>query len=196
MGLKMPLYDRTSEGNCAFLGLRMCQNRLAVPVLSYVLETGGFAQVIELGTQLGGLSVLLGLQCKLLGAQMHTIDREDRTLYPELLNDFGVTCHRLDLFSAEGNALVEGLVKQAGRTLLLCDNGDKAREFALFAPCLKSGDVIGAHDYHPDGDYDAKRWAWHELHDSEVAAVCDRENLLPYLAEDAIQAAWLLRVKG
>ena len=195
MPLAIPLYDRTSEGNCAFLGLRMCQNRLAVPVLSYVLETGGFVRMVELGTQLGGLSVLLGLQCRLLGVQMHTFDREDSSPYGEWLDRFDVERHLVDIFSPAGEAQVRELVEAPGRTLLLCDNGDKAREFRTFAPCLKAGDVIGAHDYHPDGDYDERRWAWREIGEQDVRETCEAYGLLPYLQEAATEAAWLLRVR-
>src|SRR5580698_8390081 len=79
--VEMPLYERTSDGNCRVLGLRMCQNRLAVAVLSYVIETGGFKQVIELGTQLGGLSALLGLQCRMVRARFDTFDKEAASPY-------------------------------------------------------------------------------------------------------------------
>ena len=196
MDIHFPLYDRTPNGNCGFLGLRMCQNRIAVAVLSYLLETGGFTQVIELGTQLGGLTVLLGLQCRMLGIRLDSFDLEAISPYAALLEQFGVQYRIGDIFSEVGSAAVRELIASPGRVLLLCDNGDKAREFRTFAPALKPGDVIGAHDYHPDGGYDARRWAWQEIGDADVQETCEQCHLEPYLAEACVEAAWLMKVRA
>jgi hypothetical protein len=193
--MEMPLYERTSDGNCGVLGFRMCQNRLAVSVLSYLIETGGFRQVIELGTQLGGLSALLGLQCRMVGARFDTFDKEAASPYSGWFALFGVNYRILDVFSPTGTAAVRELIQAPGRVLLLCDNGDKKEEFARFAPYLKAGDVIGAHDYHPDGDYQERRWGWHEITDAAVEETCRTQGLVPYHQEDCTEAAWLMRIK-
>src|SRR5579871_373769 len=194
--MEFPLYDRTPGGNCGFLGFRMCQNRIAVAVLSYLLETGGFAQVIELGTQLGGLTVLLGLQCHMQGIRLDSFDLEAASPYQEWFERFGVHYHIGDIFRPEGVATIQVLIQAPGRALVLCDNGNKAREFATFAPFLKSGDVIGAHDYHPDGDYDPRRWAWHEIRDTDLQEVCEQHHLEPFLPEAATEAAWVMKIKA
>jgi hypothetical protein len=59
----------------------------------------------------------------------------------------------------EGRKIIEELIVESGTTILCCDNGDKPREFATFAPVLKPGDLIAVHDWNlevreEDVDYD------------------------------------------
>ena len=194
--MDIPLYDRTPNGNCGFLGFRMCQNRIAVAVLSYIIETGGFAQIIELGTQLGGLTVLLGLQCRMLDIRLDSFDLEAISPYANLLEEFGVHYRICDIFSEAGVSAIRELIQVPGRVLLLCDNGDKVREFHTFARYLKPGNVIGAHDYHPDGEYDVRRWAWQEIGDAVVQETCVQYNLEPFLPEACLEAAWLMKMRA
>jgi len=44
-------------------------------------------------------------------------------------------------------------IENGGRTILLCDNGDKVAEMRRFAPHMKLGDVLMCHDY-------AKSYKW------------------------------------
>ena len=193
--LDIPLFDRTSNGNCGFLGFRMCQNRLAVAVLSYIIEQGKFARVIELGTQLGGLTALLGLQCRMQDVEMYTFDVQATSPYVEWLHLFGVHYQLGNIFSGEGVTAIRSLIEAPGRVLLLCDNGDKIRELHTFAPFLKTDDLIGAHDYQPDADCDEKRWGWHEVRDADVKSICEEHHLASYLPAACAEAAWLMRIK-
>jgi len=193
--MEFPLYDLTSNGNCGFLGFRMCQNRLAVAIFSHLLETEGFGQVIELGTQLGGFSALLGLQCQMMGARFDTFDIQRDTLYPEWFLRFGIYYHIVDILSDAGTTLIRELIQTEKRVLLLCDNGSKVEEFRRFAPFLKSGDVIGAHDYHPDGVDNSRNWAWNEIGDRAVEPICQELGLVPFHQADFTESAWLMRVK-
>lgn len=42
---------------------------------------------------------------------------------------------------------VKDFIQREGKTIVLCDGGDKIREFDTLSPYLKSGDVICTHDY-------------------------------------------------
>ena len=72
-----------------------------------------------------------------------------------------MTAYRLDIFSPQGETLIRELI---ARPLLLCDGGDKRREFSMFASTLKDGDVIGAHDCRNDMPY----WRWKEISEDDV----------------------------
>jgi hypothetical protein len=71
-------------------------------------------------------------------------------------------------------------------------SGDKRREFSTFAPLLKSGDIIGAHDLYVGADY----WAWSEITEADVADVCERHELVRLMQEEFAPAGWLMRRKA
>lgn len=52
-----------------------------------------------------------------------------------------------DIFSVEGSTLVAKALKAGGRTLLICDNGNKPKEVRQFGPLLREGDVLAVHDF-------------------------------------------------
>jgi cephalosporin hydroxylase len=45
------------------------------------------------------------------------------------------------------NFLVEGFMRTSKKIFLWLDNGNKLQEFNLYSPLLKSGDMIGIHDW-------------------------------------------------
>lgn len=192
--VKIPLFETYAEGyNSATLGFRMSQNRIAPLAFSYLIEHGNFARVVELGTHTGGLTALLGVHCKNVKAELHTFDWDHRALlYADWFNLLGVTAHLLDIFSPDGETLIRELIASQGRTLLLCDGGDKRREFSLFASSLKDGDVIGAHDCRNDLPY----WSWQEISEANVREACVQNHLVP--VEHAglfTEAAWIMKTK-
>ena len=79
---------------------------------------------------------------------------------------------------------------------MLCDGGDKRREFKTFHKYLKKNDIIMAHDYAPNSEvfkdeYLNKIWNWHEFQDD----FAEYENLEPYLQEIFKNYAWCIRIK-
>ena len=79
--------------------------------------------------------------------------------------------------------------------LLLCDNGEKIKEFRAFAKYLKKGDVIMAHDYCKDGNYfndhiRGVHWNFCEIGDGHVQDICDKYNLVPFMQEMFINVVW------
>jgi len=189
----IPLFERYSNYNSAPLGFRMSQNRLAPLALSYLIEHGNFALVVELETHTGGLTALLGVHCKNVGAELHTFDWDHRALlYADWFKLLGVTAYQLDIFSPHGETLIRELIASPVRTLLLCDGGDKRREFSMFARTLKDGDVIGAHDCRNDLPY----WSWKEISEDDVRETCAQEHLVPVEHADLFtEAAWIMKTK-
>lgn len=108
--------------------------------------------VIELGSGGHGLSIIFALHAVTRGFELIMFDRKrydslDWPL-PRLLR-LEECSHVVDLFSVHGRERVLRLLDTAGLhpILLFCDNGDKPREFATFAPRLQTGDCIGVHDW-------------------------------------------------
>ena len=104
--------------------------------------------VLEIGAQYGGLSCLLasysrhvsmiyiGIDC--------TIEQVHRAVWAE---DREYLLER-DAWDAATVDEVRGWMNAAPPPcLIICDGGDKARDLHTYAPLLRDGDVIMAHDY-------------------------------------------------
>lgn len=153
-----------------------------------------FERIIEIGTAAGGLAWWFWHNHKI---PMTTYDIAVRQLHGDL-HKAGVDVVHGDVFSPLHRADIEKLISEPGKTLLLCDGGNKIAEFNYFSSFLKSGDVIMAHDYSADeGTYNNRtkqKWFWWEIRWSDVAAVCKALSLFcpDKSSEDAL---WLCMQK-
>jgi hypothetical protein len=157
-------------------------------------------RVLEIGTADGGLTLLLrDLLDELVGADvpLWTVDHSGverpHLAHPSLhqltADTFAIRHHLVDF------------IGEAGPSVVLCDGGDKAREFTTFAPALKPGDVIMAHDYSPTYAFfnymmRGQVWDWLEITDETVASVSEAHGLTPYHQDDWQQVAWVCRRKA
>lgn len=104
--------------------------------------------IIELGAGNGALSVFFGLHC--LGWTT-VVDRPDHPYPPypclteELHRRLRIRTERHDIL-CDVAAIRDLIMYTRPPVLVFCDNGDKPREFALYAPVLRSGDIIAVHD--------------------------------------------------
>ncbi len=125
------------------MGFAMNQNRMAIPAWSYAMEVLRPKTVIELGTNEGGMSVPLAICCQNFGARFITFDLGDfAAKWKWWFNALDVDFRKHDIFASIDE--ISNLIQFAGTTFVLCDNGEKIKEFKAFAPFLKKGDVIGA----------------------------------------------------
>lgn len=202
----IPLFSRVGTAAEPF-GMPMGQNRLAIPTWSYAMEVLPPARIIELGSWNGAFITMLAVHAWNLSprAKVVTYDRHsgiDERIRP-LSNFLGVEYRgRQDLFQCEKE--IADLIQQPGITYLLCDNGDKPRELMTFAPYLKPGDVIGAHDYnlaleHPDRvnlsllpEGETAYWAWSETREADGERAAAANDLEPWRQDDFDVAAWLV----
>ncbi len=95
----------------------------------------------------------------------------------------------------EVRAEIERLIAGDGPTLLLCDGGNKIREFNSFAPALKLGDVVAAHDYSPTSREFAEItrpliWGHCEITDERIAETLRDCRLEPFHMEVMREALW------
>lgn len=108
-----------------------------------------FDTIVEVGTGRGAFALWISLNKK-PDATFVTFD-----VKPHLMPDLSrATVVQSNVFDTQTFSEVTVLMQRPGRLLFLCDGGDKEKELAHFAPFLKSGDVIMAHDYaHSPEDY-------------------------------------------
>jgi hypothetical protein len=212
-----------------FFGCFCQQNPNAVLSLNRLLLAHDFDTIIELGTHSGGLSTLFALYC--LGSQMpatspdpteltagfintfhhkhpktfHTFDNilrdKNRT---DLLLRMGTNFRQLDLLENINDIeYVRSIIKTGRTVLLLCDNGNKRREFELYGSSLKPGDFIMTHDYAKDKqtfELNKANNIWHswetrwEDKDDDysfgVKDLCERYNIKPMYAEEFDPVVW------
>jgi hypothetical protein len=75
------------------------------------------------------------------------------------------------------------LISKEGKTLLICDGGNKTREFNDFAQYLKKGDIVILHDYADDEvefkEYtDYWQWPyWIETHFNDIKHTVEEQDL-------------------
>lgn len=150
-----------------------------------------FQRIIEIGTDYGGLTNLLADHAISQGIDIYTYDINPNRFVSH--ND-KIKFFNTDVFLIEDE--IAELIGSKGKTLLLCDGGNKRKEFEVFHKYLKSGDVIMAHDYAPDDKtfkekYLNKIWSWHEFKDEYA----DFKNLKPYMQDVFANFAWCIRSK-
>mgnify|MGYP001610458782 FL=1 len=103
---------------------------------------------IELGTALGGFSALLADTVSEWGGKVYTFDKvRHEGVIDELEKRFlNLKFIQSDVI-ASPNPLVIDLLKSSDSVFLYCDNGNKLREMAFYAPYLPLGGLLGCHDY-------------------------------------------------
>ena len=84
---------------------------------------------------------------------------------------------------------------------MLCDGGDKPKEFNIFGEHLTSGSYIMAHDYASDKDnfeneIRGKVWNWLEIQDSDIQETMDESNIVKSEYYDGFSSvAWVSCIK-
>lgn len=129
------------------LGFDMNQNRLAVPVWDYAFSLHPPARVIELGSYNGGFAMTLAFALLARGGSVYSFDTMEapKEEWRPIAKVLPVHFLRYDIWELAD--LIGRQIADGGTTILLCDGGDKRREFNHFAKFLKAGDVIAAHDF-------------------------------------------------
>ena len=175
---------------CAGVEVSAQQHPDAFPFFAKFMRENPLDRIIEIGTAAGGLAWWLHHNVKL---PITTYDITERPLHAKL-REVGVNVVHGDVFDPQHYEAVVKSLQAPGRVLLLCDGGDKIREFNEFAPFLKRDDVIMAHDYSADNNSylnrTANKWRWWEIRWANVAAIAAAQSLViaDASSEDAL---WL-----
>jgi hypothetical protein len=162
------------------------------------------ARVLEIGTALGGFTQYLRLVSLDLNWPffIRSYDIHEMTWYGEIKN-LGIDVRVENIFNEDYSVVdpeVISFIQGSGTTLVLCDGGDKVKEFNLLSNYIKQGDYIMAHDYvdtreNFDENYNGKIWNWHEICDENIKDACERNNLVPHNKEIFDKVVWVCRKK-
>ena len=152
-----------------------------------------YKRVIELGTGTGAFTYFLAASSQ--STQVFSFDI-DTPEHLTKIRSIGVQFIYANVFEYEQP--IASLIAGSGRTLLLCDGGDKAREVKTFAKYLKVDDVIMAHDYalSKEAFHVHHYWRSLELVYEDVRVTCEQENLQPFWPNRMLSVGWLSRIKA
>lgn len=170
------------------------------------------SQILEIGTANGGLTELIRDildELNLFDTALRTYDVNPDHIRKRLLEKIeqgsNIDFRLKNLFNYPYSEIVEveevsDYIKKPGTTIVMCDGGSKKNEFKMFAPFLKTGDIIMAHDYAPNKEYFEKHiknkiWNWHEIEDKDIEDSCNEYNLEPFLQDQLLEVVWVCRKK-
>lgn len=176
-------------------GLAAAQHPNALNSFNLLYENfSDIKRIIEIGTLNGGLSLFLCQYSSFKDIPLITYDIVKKA---ELNNycDYRIK----NCFENNGKEIID-LINLEGRTLLLCDGGNKVNEFNFFSDHLKTGDIIMAHDYWHSPEY-VKQRGWDKFWGSEIQYhqikdSCEKNNLIPILREEIEKSFWCCFIKN
>lgn len=176
--------------NSRFLGFPMSQCRYAIPAWSFLFEKEIPKNIIEIGTHLGGMTCLLAIAAKNLKSSFCMFDINDnieRELFdgPCWFKTLDIDLNLTSCFSPEGEGKICSIIKRTGLTVLLCDGGNKQKEFQTFAPVLKSGDILGVHDARG-----SEGWPWQEIDIEANREFIKEQQLEEFMQDIFLQTGW------
>lgn len=206
-------------------GCFMQQVPAALLALNKLINAYNFSTIIELGTHDAGLSTFFALYSALSKVPCRSDNPSEPVLYKnntysksptdfytydnvcrdkyatDILANMGAFVRLADILNDDVAIQdIRNNISKPGRTLVLCDNGDKIKEFHLYAPSLKSGDFIMLHDW----AYDATRaeylknnniWQSWESNWKDIEK-CANENNIQQVYQDVFDdVVWFCGIK-
>lgn len=122
-----------------------------------------FDTIIEIGTYNGGFTLYLN-DAKRSDTKLVSYDIDETLNTAKNLEAAKDIDFRIEsCFSKKAKNDIISMIGEDKRVLLLCDGGNKTLEFNTFSKYLKSGDVIGIHDFKRDEEYYkfcTNYWQW------------------------------------
>jgi predicted O-methyltransferase YrrM len=193
-----------NNGLSQIMGLAAQQHHDAFFVFYETLKIIRPSNILEIGTALGGFTEFLCLACKELkiDCKILSYDISDRPWYTDIEKQ-GATIKVENIFSNDYTEIEQepiDFIKRDGITLVLCDGGNKIKEFNILSDYLKENDIIMAHDYAFNIEYfnsniKNKRWNWQEIQYSDIQESCKRNNLVSFMKDKFDPIVWCCFVK-
>lgn len=150
-------------------GVSMQQHPDALPVLteffSVVHAEEPIKRIIEIGSGHGGLTTLLAVQALELCADVFSIDILEPK-HRKVMEALGVKIVVGDFWKEARS--IGSLIEHDGRSIVMCDGGDKKHEVVELHSHLKPTDLILAHDYAMTSDCQFSVWPHREILDSHL----------------------------
>ena len=159
-------------------------------------------RIVELGTHTGGFTVCLRKMAAPKTLQEYiTLDVADYREYKADFEELNIDFRQGDTFNESVLRVLASEVAKPGRTVVLCDNGNKVLEFNLFATYLKPGDFIFAHDYAHSREYfethiKNKIRNWLEIEYQDIEAAAKQNGLYPFMQPEFQKVVWACFMKA
>lgn len=201
--IKQPTYKHPQSGN-----IRLQQNEFFLDNLENIILSINPHRIIEIGTARGGTTLAISdilNKNNLYDVKIKTFDIKTKS-HLQNLSTTNIEFYIGNIFVYRDESLlhpteITNFLSQNKTNLILCDGGNKIKEFNTLCKYLKTGDVIMAHDYAPnkevfESEYKGKIWNWMEVTDSDIEKSVKKHNL-EYYNMDLIQpSAWVSFIKG
>lgn len=114
-----------------------------------LIQSIGARFILEIGVEHGGATAMLSSYCFYSGAVYRGIDISLASLAPAVRDLDGDTLIERDAWAdTTVDEVRRWLANHVGPALIFVDGGDKPKELRLYAPLIRPGDMIVAHDYH------------------------------------------------
>ena len=190
-----------------YKNIKLQQNEYFYNNLSRIIKEIKPKRIIEIGTSFGGTTFLISNTLKELGLNdtlIKSFDIRKSKHYDDIQNDNIEYCLE-HIFDYKNEILtkpeyITDFLSKDGVNLILCDGGNKIKEFKLLSGFLKKGDIIMAHDYAPnkeifEKDYKDKIWNHMEITDKDIEKSVEKYNLKPYRMDIIKETAWVAKIK-
>jgi tRNA A58 N-methylase Trm61 len=196
-------------GFTSYKGIMLQQHEdYQIPFIK-LLETTKPKRILEIGTGAGGLTLFLRDTLNELGLKETYIKSYDvnNTTFDSNVHDLtNLELSKENLFGGgnefvlERKDLVEPYIQSEGLTIVLCDGGNKIKEFNQISQLLKQGDIIMAHDYCENNEmflseYKDKIWNWCEIQEKDIENACVSEGLENFMKNDFNKIVWVCKIK-
>jgi hypothetical protein len=183
-----PNWDHWNGGGL-YRGIPTMQNKQFIPAFTELFSRTNITRILEVGTADGGLIHAI---TDVSDVEVVTYDvRMPR--HVDKLADKNINIVIKDIFTDLDFA--KRYIQLKGQTLVLCDGGDKPREFHVLSSYLKEGDIIMAHDYCRDpamwdGGFKQTVWPNAEITYGHIEHAVKKNNLQGFMTDEFQSAAW------
>jgi tRNA A58 N-methylase Trm61 len=196
-------------GFTSYKGIMLQQHEDYQIPFTKLLETTKPKRILEIGTGAGGLTLFLRDTLNELGLKETYIKSYDvnNTTFDSNVHDLtNLELSKENLFGGgnefvlERKDLIEPYIQSEGLTIVLCDGGNKIKEFNQISQLLKQGDIIMAHDYCENNEmflseYKDKIWNWCEIQEKDIENACVSEGLENFMKNDFNKIVWVCKIK-
>lgn len=151
-----------------------------------------FKTIIEIGFDRGAFSLWLYKNKK----NTTKLVSYDISFGGKEVDNSSIDFRQGDCFNNDIVEEIRLLINSKGKTLVLCDGGNKEGEFNLYSQYLKTGDVIMLHDYaHSAEDYESVKYntGWKTAAESRFSNIQNSiqiNNLIPYHYDTFKNVLW------
>jgi hypothetical protein len=180
-------------------GIVAAQLPQTLEVFSKIIKN--FDLIIEIGANRGGFSLWLYNNKK---NECEFLTYEISPSWIQIPKDHKIhkNIRYQNCFSTECINYIKLLINSKGKTLFLCDGGNKIQEFNIYSEFLKSGDVIMLHDY-ADSPNESENWeklkvkyniiGGFNTHESSLTPITEsikRNNLQKFMYDEFLNVLW------